>query len=72
MTVALYFNNQELLEKVADHEARAKAAEAKLSDERKRFQKLREDAKRKLEEGAVSKYVPFAVLVCFSENPVWG
>lgn len=47
---------QELLKKTADQQLRANAAEAKLSEERKRFQKLREDAKRKIEEGAVSRY----------------
>ncbi|CAM9733806.1 unnamed protein product [Pylaiella littoralis] len=43
---------QELLEKVGHHEARVNAAEAKLSEERRRFQNLRDDAERKLEEGA--------------------
>ena len=44
---------QELLATEAELTTRATAAEAKLSEERKRFQRLREDAKRKLEEEAV-------------------
>lgn len=36
--------------------SRANAAEAKLSEERKRFQRLREDAKRKLEEEVVGYF----------------
>lgn len=49
---------QELLAKEAELTARATAAEAKLSEERKRFQRLREDAKRKLEEEEVGQLSP--------------
>jgi len=44
---------QELLSKEAELTTRANAAEVKLSEERKRFQRIREDAKRKLEEEVV-------------------
>lgn len=49
--------------------SRANAAEAKLSEERKRFQRLREDAKRKLEEEVVGY---FAMLYSIqSLNSLW-
>lgn len=60
LTFAFYLCIQELLEKVGHHESRVNAAEAKLSEERRRFQNLRDDAERKLEEGAVSRYMPSA------------
>ncbi|CAM9718759.1 unnamed protein product [Ectocarpus sp. 4 AP-2014] len=43
---------QESLARAAEHKSRVNAAEAKLSEERKRFQRFREDAKRKIEEEA--------------------
>lgn len=46
-------HGQESLARSAEQTSRVNAAEAKLSEERKRFQRFREDAKRKLEEEAV-------------------
>ncbi|CAM9769624.1 unnamed protein product, partial [Ectocarpus sp. 13 AM-2016] len=43
---------QESLARAAEQKSRVNAAEAKLSEERKRFQRFREDAKRKIEEEA--------------------
>ncbi|CAM9816624.1 unnamed protein product [Scytosiphon promiscuus] len=45
-------SEQRLLEKISEQSSRASALDSKLSEERKRFQRLREDAKQKLEEEA--------------------